>query len=171
MRMRHFGLSLQLIILTAAMFGFGFALVPIYNIFCDLTGLGGRTASEAQQVVEQPDLDRTVRLEFIASVNRGAPFEFKPTVSSMNIHPGQRYQTSYRAVNLQGDAITAQAVPSVAPGLAAEHLKKIECFCFTQQSFAASEDKEMGVTFMVDSALPAHIDTLTLSYTLFSVGE
>jgi cytochrome c oxidase assembly protein subunit 11 len=169
--MRHTELSLKLAVLTIAMFGFGFALVPIYDVFCDLTGLGGRTASAAVQVVERPDPTRTVRLEFVASVNRAAPFEFEPAVGSMRVHPGQVYQTTYRARNRRTQPVTAQAVPSVTPGLAAEHLKKIECFCFTEQSFAAGEDKEMGVTFMIDPALPAHIDTLSLSYTLFAVKE
>lgn len=161
-------LSLKLVLLTVAMFGFGFALVPIYDIFCDITGLGGRTATAAETVAELPLIDRTVRLEFISSVNRGAPFEFRPTVSSMQVTPGQIYETAYFARNLTAAGIVAQAVPSVAPGLAAAHLKKIECFCFTEQAFEPNEGRDMGVRFMVDPDLPGHIDTLTLSYALFA---
>jgi cytochrome c oxidase assembly protein subunit 11 len=150
------------------MFGFGFALVPIYDVFCDVTGFGGRTASSAENVVEQPVADRGVRLEFVASVDRSAPFEFRPTVASMRVQPGRIYETAYFARNLRDSDIVSQAVPSVAPGLAAQYLKKIECFCFTEQAFSAGEGRDMGVTFMVDPELPLHIDTLTLSYALFA---
>jgi cytochrome c oxidase assembly protein subunit 11 len=167
--MRHGNLGIKLALLTVAMFGFGFALVPIYDVFCDVTGLGGRTASAAETVVERPVVDRSVRLEFIASTDRSAPFEFRPTLSSMQITPGKLYETAYFARNLLDRHIVARAVPSVAPGLAAEHLKKIECFCFTEQAFDAGEGREMGVTFMVDPELPEYIDTLTLSYALFAL--
>jgi cytochrome c oxidase assembly protein subunit 11 len=164
-------LSLKLALITVAMFGFGFALVPIYEVFCEVTGFGGRTASTAQSVVERPVTDRSVRLEFVASVNRGAGFEFEPTVSSLQIQPGRVYDTAYFARNLRDQAVVSQSVPSVAPGLAAQYLRKIECFCFTEQAFGPGEGRDMGVTFMVDPALPAHIDTLTLSYALFAVEK
>jgi cytochrome c oxidase assembly protein subunit 11 len=112
-----------------------------------------------------------VRLEFVASVNRGAGFEFEPTVSSLQIQPGRVYDTAYFARNLRDQAVVSQSVPSVAPGLAAQYLRKIECFCFTEQAFGPGEGRDMGVTFMVDPALPAHIDTLTLSYALFAVEK
>ena len=168
---RHTELSLKLVLLTVAMFGFGFALVPIYDVFCDLTGLGGRTAESAVDVAETVAADRQVRLEFIASVDRSAPFEFRPTESSIDIQPGRLYDTTYWARNLTHEDIIGQAVPSVAPGIAAQYLKKVECFCFTEQQFGADEGREMGVTFMVDPGLPAHIDTLTLSYALFAVKK
>lgn len=169
--MRHSDLSLKLVLLAAAMFGFGFALVPIYDVFCEVTGFGGRTAATAASVVEQPVADRRVRLEFVASADRSAPFEFRPTQSSMEIQPGRLYDTTYFARNLRGAPVVGQAVPSVAPGRAAEYLKKIECFCFTEQAFAAGEGRELGVTFMIDPALPAHIDTLTLSYAIYAVEK
>jgi cytochrome c oxidase assembly protein subunit 11 len=169
--MRHTDLSLKLALIAVAMFGFGFALVPIYDVFCEVTGFGGRTASAAQSVVESPVTDRSVRLEFVASVNRGAHFEFRPTQSSIEIVPGRLYETAYYARNLRSEPVVSQAVPSVAPGLAAQYLKKIECFCFTEQSFGPGEGRDMGVTFMVDPELPAHIDTLTLSYALFAVEK
>jgi cytochrome c oxidase assembly protein subunit 11 len=169
--MRHTDLSLKLVLITVAMFGFGFALVPIYDVFCEVTGFGGRTAAAAESVVESPVADRSVRLEFVASVNRGAGFEFEPTVSSLQIQPGRVYDTAYFARNLRDEAVVSQSVPSVAPGLAAQYLKKIECFCFTEQAFGPGEGRNMGVTFMVDPELPAHIDTLTLSYALFAVEK
>ena len=169
--MRHKDLSLKLVLLAVAMFAFGFALVPIYDVFCEVTGFGGRTATVAARVIEQPVAGRHVRLEFVASVDRAAPFEFRPTQSSMEVEPGRLYDTSYFAKNLMSRAVVGQAVPSVAPGQAAEYLKKIECFCFTEQAFAAGEGRELGVTFMIDPALPAHVDTLTLSYALYAVEK
>ncbi len=169
--MRHKDLSLKLLLLAVAMFCFGFALVPIYDVFCEVTGWGGRTATAAASVVESPVADRSVRLEFVSSVDRSAPFEFRPTQSSMEIQPGRVYETSYFARNLRSESVVGQAVPSVAPGQAAEYLKKIECFCFTEQAFAAGEGRELGVTFMIDPALPAHVDTLTLSYAIYAVEK
>jgi cytochrome c oxidase assembly protein subunit 11 len=111
--MRDNRLSLKLALLTVAMFGFGFALVPIYDVFCAVTGFGGRTSATAQTVVEHPDENRSVRLEFIASVNRSAPFEFHPNVASMQVTPGKIYETAYFARNQTDAAIVARAVPSV----------------------------------------------------------
>ena len=164
-------LSLKLALLTVAMFGFGFALVPIYDVFCDLTGLGGRTAMSAATVDAEPDYSRSVRMEFVASVDRSTPFEFRPKQSSMQLVPGEVYETAYFAQNLTGAGMTTTAVPSVTPGLAAEHVKKIECFCFTEQKFDPEEGRDMGVIFMVDRELPDHIDTLTLSYALFTAEK
>jgi cytochrome c oxidase assembly protein subunit 11 len=169
--MRHSDLSLKLVLLAVAMFGFGFALVPIYDVFCEVTGFGGKTDAVAASVVESPVAGRHVRLEFVASTDRSAPFEFRPTQSSMQVEPGRLYDTAYFAHNLRDQPVVAQAVPSVAPGRAAEYLKKIECFCFTEQAFGPGEGRDMGVTFMVDPALPAQIDTLTLSYSLFAVEK
>jgi len=167
--MQHRDLSLKLVALAAAMFLFGFALVPLYDVFCDITGLGGRTESTAAAVVERVDVDREVRIEFVASLERGAPWRFAPAVSSMRVHPGQIYTAYFRAENLRDAALTGQAVPSVAPGLAAKHLRKIECFCFTQQDFGPLEARDMPVVFMIEPELPEHIDTLTLSYTFFAL--
>jgi cytochrome c oxidase assembly protein subunit 11 len=169
--MRHSVLSLKLLVLAVAMFGFGFALVPIYDVFCEITGFGGKTDAAATVAVESPVAGRSVRLEFLASTDRTAPFEFRPVRSSIEVEPGRLYDTTYFAHNLRDQPIVTRAVPSVAPGLAAQYLKKIECFCFTEQAFGPGEGREMAVTFMVDPALPAHIDTLTLSYALFAVEK
>ncbi len=166
---RH--LALKVAGLAAAMFAFGFALVPLYDVFCEITGFGGKTAATAAAVVEAPDLERTVRVEFIASVARGAPWAFAPEVSHMDVHPGQLYETHFRARNLTGSRLVAQAVPSVAPGPAARHFNKVECFCFTSQEFAPHEEQTLKLAFMVAPELPTHFDTLSLSYTYFSASN
>lgn len=158
--------------LGLAMFAFGFALVPLYDVICAVTGFGGKTASAAAAVVaEQPDPSRTVRVELLASVPRGVPFTLEPEVSHLDVHPGQIYETHFRARNLTGSPLTAQAVPSVAPGAAARYFKKFECFCFTSQQFAANEELTLKLSFMVAAELPAAVDTLSLSYTYFSASN
>jgi cytochrome c oxidase assembly protein subunit 11 len=158
----------KLLGLVAAMFAFGFALVPLYDAFCAITGYGGKTANASEQVVERPDATRTVRVEFVASVARGAPWSFDPAVSHMNVHPGEIYETHYRATNLTGTKLVAQAVPSVAPGAAAKFFQKTECFCFTTQTFEPRETLDLKLVFMVAPELPKHVDTLTLAYTYFT---
>ena len=158
--------------LSVAMFAFGFfALPPLYDTFCEITGFGGRTAGAASTAVERPDPDRTVRVEFLAAVPRGVPFTLDPEVSHIEVHPGQMYETHYRARNLTGAPLTAQAVPSVAPGSAARYFNKVECFCFTSQSFQPHEDLTLTLAFMVAPELPAHVDTLSLSYTYFTASN
>jgi cytochrome c oxidase assembly protein subunit 11 len=164
-------LTAKLAGLCVAMFGFGFALVPLYDVFCQITGLGGRTSSQPQQVVENVDVDRTIRVEFVGALASGAPWEFRPTVSHMEVHPGQLYETHYFARNLTGVELVGHATPSVSPGSAAKFFKKVHCFCFTSQEFAPHEGREMQVLFMVDPDLPAHIDTLTLGYTFFALDQ
>ena len=153
------------------MFTFGFALVPLYDVFCALTGFGGKTAAAAVAVVEAPDPTRTVRVEFLASVARGAPWELAPEVSHLDVHPGQLYETHFRARNLSGAPLVAQAVPSVAPGPVARYFHKAECFCFTTQEFQPHEERELKLTFVVAPELPAHVGTLSLAYTYFSVAN
>ena len=161
-------LIIKLVALTVAMFGFGFALVPLYDVFCQITGFGGRTNTVAATVVEQPDPNRRVRVEFVATVAPTAPWEFRPTVGHMDVQPGALTETSFFARNLAGSSLTGHATPSVAPGQAAKFFQKTECFCFTPQTFAAGEVKDMPVVFILDPTLPAHIDTVTLSYTFYA---
>jgi cytochrome c oxidase assembly protein subunit 11 len=164
-------LVLKVATLVALMFGFGFALVPLYDVFCAVTGFGGKTAAAAVAVVETPDQNRTVRIEFLAAVPRGVPFTLEPEVSHLEVHPGQLYETHYRARNLTGSPLTAQAVPSVAPGSAARYFNKAECFCFTSQSFEPHEELTLKLAFMVATDLPEHVDTLSLSYTYFTAAN
>jgi len=159
---------LKLVALTLGMFGFGYLLVPLYDVFCEITGIGGRTSGEAAQVAElQPDLNRTIRVEFVGSVNASGPWEFRPDQASLVVHPGQVYQTTFWARNKRDEGVVGHAVPSVAPGQAAKYFSKTECFCFTEQAFGPGEGRHMPVVFIIDPDLPAHVDTLTLSYTFF----
>lgn len=167
----HRNLVLKLGAMTFGMFLFGFALVPMYDIFCDLTGFGGRTAETPQTVERAVNLERTVRVEFVTALGQVAPWEFAPDQGSMEVHPGELYEAYFTARNLTAQQLVGQAVPSVAPGLAAEHFKKIECFCFTQQAFEANETRQLKLLFSVEPELPEYVDTLSLSYTLFAVTQ
>ncbi|MCB1918594.1 MAG: cytochrome c oxidase assembly protein [Candidatus Competibacteraceae bacterium] len=162
----------RMLFITVAMFGFGFAMVPIYDVLCQVTGLNGKTGGRV--VATEPmkiDESRTVTVEFVANLNVTAPWEFSPQVDRMTVHPGQFYQTHFHARNLTNQPLVAQAIPSVSPGLAATHFQKIECFCFSRQQFQAGESKEMPVTFRIDPDLPPDVRTVTLSYTFFRLDE
>ena len=159
----------RLLLVVVAMFGFGYLLVPLYDVFCEITGFGGRTNTTATTVAPAPDLQREIRVEFMTTVNEYAPFEFAADVDSMVAHPGQIYVATFTARNVSGEDRTAQAVPSVAPTGAAGHFTKIECFCFEQQNFAAGEARAMPMQFIIDPDLPAHVDTITLNYTFFDL--
>ncbi|MGI9248223.1 MAG: cytochrome c oxidase assembly protein [Woeseiaceae bacterium] len=161
----------QLLVLVAAMFGFGFLLVPLYDVFCEITGFGGRTNATAAVVEEAPDLSREIRVEFVTTVNSYAPFEFAADVDSMTVHPGKMYFATFTAKNLDDNDKVAQAVPSVAPISAAEHFTKIECFCFTSQDFVANEERAMPLQFIIDPDLPEYVDTITLQYTFFDTAR
>ena len=161
-------LALKLVVMAGSMFAFGFLLVPLYDVFCDVTGLGGKTSSTAAIVeAEAPDESRVITVEFVASVNEHAPWEFRPSVATIEIHPGKLYDATFFARNLTNKKLVGQAVPSVAPGVAAKYFRKTECFCFTSQEFAAAEARDLALRFIVDPELPEHIDRLTLSYTFF----
>jgi cytochrome c oxidase assembly protein subunit 11 len=140
---------------------------PLYNVFCEITGFGGRTNTEAYAATEAPDESRTIRIEFNTQANEYAPFEFSADRDSMEVHPGQMYFATFTAKNLTGMQKVAQAVPSVSPVSATEHFKKIECFCFTSQEFAAHEERSLPLQFIVDPELPDYVDTITLQYTFF----
>lgn len=159
----------RLLFVVVGMFGFGFALVPLYDVFCDITGLNGKTGGRlALSDALQVDMSREVEVEFLASLNANMPWEFKPMQHSIKVHPGQPTRVEYVAINKTDRAITGQAVPSVAPGQAAEYFEKTECFCFTEQKLEPGERKQMPVIFVVDPDLPEDISQLALSYTFFT---
>ncbi len=159
-----------LLLVAVGMFGFAFALVPLYNIFCELTGINGKTSGQAAVSVQtSPILEREVTIQFLAHVGRGMPWEFRPMESRLRVRLGEVNETRFYVRNHANQAVTGQAVPSVAPGLAARYLHKIECFCFTQQTLEAGEEMEMLVKFYMGVDLPADINTLSLSYALFPV--
>ncbi len=158
----------RLLFAVVAMFGFGFALVPLYDVFCDITGINGKTGdqitlSETMKV----DTSREIKVEFVASLNAEMPWEFRPVQKSVRVHPGEPTRIDYVAINKTDNRIIGQAVPSVAPGLAAQYFQKTECFCFTEQILEAKEQKIMPVIFVVDPGISEDINEITLSYTFF----
>ena len=161
-------LTLKLGAFALGSFAFGFALVPLYDVLCDLTGFGNQKAlAEQRMSVENPDDTRTITVDFVADLPSVGNWEFRPVVSSMKINPGRLYKTEFTAHNLTGYATTAQAVPNIAPGQAAGYFRKTECFCFTPQHFAVNEQRPMVVRFVVDPAIPRSVDRITLSYTFY----
>ena len=161
----------KLLIIAVMMFGFGYALVPIYKKICEITGVNLLTPKDSMVGDignTQVDKTRTITIEFDA--NAQGPWRFRPTVASMQVHPGEMAQVVYEVVNMQAHSIDAQAIPSYAPQQASVHFKKMECFCFKQQTLGPNQAKQMPVVFYIDPALPKDVKTITLSYTFFEVG-
>ena len=169
---RNRSLAARLVLMAAGSFAFGFALVPLYDVVCEVTGIGSRDrlsragTADGQSPVE----GRTIVVEFTASVPAGG-WIFEPVDATLEVQPGRLYETHYRARNLAAGAVTGQAVPSVAPMRAARYFVKTECFCFTPQLFAEGEEREMAVRFIVDRELPPGIDRLTLSYAFYDMPQ
>ncbi len=158
----------RLAFLVVGMFGFGFALVPLYDVFCDVTGLNGKTENQASAVESyRIDDKREIKVEFLASLNENMPWEFRALQDSVTVHPGQPVKIEYIARNKTDSDIIGQAVPSVSPGLAAKYFQKTECFCFTDQLLKAGEEKIMPVLFVVDPSISDELHEITLSYTFF----
>jgi cytochrome c oxidase assembly protein subunit 11 len=163
----------RLAVLVLGMFGFGFALVPLYDVLCQVTGLNGKTGRiELEQALsDNVDTGRMVTVEFLATVNSDLPGEFRPVVKKVRVHPGEVTEVRYHARNLNDHSITGQAVPSLAPGLAAKYFNKTECFCFTRQTLGPREARDMPLRFVVDPDLPVDIRTVSLSYTFYQAGD
>jgi cytochrome c oxidase assembly protein subunit 11 len=151
------------------MFGFGYSLVPLYNVFCEVTGLNGKTGelSAAEAAALRPDLEREVTVEFVTSVSAGLPWRFSAPAQKVVVHPGVVTAVEFAIVNDGGRDMVGQAIPSVAPATAARYFSKTECFCFTQQPLVAGQLKKMPVRFVVDPKLPVDVQTVTLGYTFF----
>jgi cytochrome c oxidase assembly protein subunit 11 len=160
-------LSRRLGLVALGMFGFGFALVPFYNQICAALGLN--SLAQADVVNTQIDRSRTVTIELDSNAHH-LPWRFRPLVQHVQVHPGELTTVEYEIVNVREAPVTGQAVPSYGPQLAAEYFKKIECFCFTQQTLAAGETRRMPVTFVVDPSLPKSVSSIALSYTFFEVA-
>ena len=160
--------GLKLAAVALGMFAFGYALVPLYNVICDVTGLNGKTGRVEAENSGDVDTSRWVTVEFTGNSMSGLPWEFQPRQKTLRVHPGQTAVAYYEARNTSAEVITGQAVPSVAPNKAAAHFKKIECFCFTRQTLAALETRQMPVRFVVDAKLPQTVHTVTLSYAFFN---
>lgn len=167
----------KLAVITLGMFGFGYALIPIYRHICELTGINILAVAERQVIGAsssatpentQVDRSRLITVEFDANV-RG-PWDFKPEKRSIQVHPGELTTVMYEFRNIQDRTMAAQAIPSYAPKQAAAHFSKLECFCFNQYTLAPGEKKEWPVAFVIDPKLSRDVSTITLSYTFFEVG-
>ncbi len=159
----------RLSIVAVAMFGFGFALVPFYDQICRALGVNSLVEKSEAEPNTRVDFSRKVTIEFDAN-SHGMPWHFQPAVRYLEVHPGQMVHMEYEVANVRSAPVTGQAVASYGPKLAGQYVKKLDCFCFTQQTLGAGETRRMPVTFVVDGSLPADINTFTLSYTFFEVA-
>lgn len=180
---RHNRLIIKLLLMVAGAFIFAFALVPIYNVLCEATGFNGKTSGKSvirdgfgigglqtgTAPVSRVNTARTVRVEFTGTVMPGLSWDMRPLTLSLDIHPGELQQVSYLVRNTSDRSITGQAVPSVTPGQAAQHFEKIECFCFSQQTLAPGEAREMPLAFIVKPEVDDDISHITLSYAFFGL--
>lgn len=155
------------------MFGFGYAMVPLYDLFCEVTGFGGKTdtISVDDAKLREVDQNRQVRVQFTGHASTSLPWEFSAETAQAELKPGQIYEFYYRVKNKSDRQITAQSTFNVTPPQAGGHLKKLECFCFTQQTLAANEERRMLVRMMVDPELPNSINELTLGYSFFKAKK
>jgi cytochrome c oxidase assembly protein subunit 11 len=163
--------SLKLAGVALGMFVFGYALVPLYDVICTVTGLNGKTGRAEAKVSGTVDESRWVTVEFTGNTMSGLPWEFRSQQKTLRVHPGEIAVATYVARNTATEAITGQAVPSLAPNKAAAYFKKIECFCFSQQHLKAGESKTMPVRFVVSTDLPKDVSTVTLSYAFFNADQ
>jgi cytochrome c oxidase assembly protein subunit 11 len=165
-------ITARLLALAAGMLGFAiFVMPPLYDAFCEITGLNGKTGGKYAAVPAAVNKDRLITVQFVASNNENMPWQFKPSVVSLKVHPGEVTETVFLAVNPTVEDMVGQAIPSLVPFKAAEYFHKTECFCFNQQTLAAGESAELPLRFIVDPEIPASVNTITLSYTLFDVTD
>lgn len=163
----------KLALFAVAMFGFGYALVPLYNVVCEVTGIGGKTGTitQAEAATDVVDMDRLVTVEFDTNVDASLPWKFTAKEFKAKVHPGEVAEAVFIAENTSDKPIIGKAIPSVAPEIASKYFNKTECFCFTQQLLKAGERKEMLVRYIVGSELPDDILVMTLSYKFFQVSD
>jgi cytochrome c oxidase assembly protein subunit 11 len=161
----------KLSLAVVAMYGFSYALVPIYDTFCEITGLNGKTNEVAYVVNDIKEDNRFVTVKFISNVANSAPLYFEPSVSEMTVQVGKPYNTHYVMKNNSSKQLHTTASPSVTPGKHAEYFKKIECFCFNQQTINAGEVKDLGIQFIIDNELPNDSGDIVLSYTMFDISN
>ncbi|MES2323180.1 MAG: cytochrome c oxidase assembly protein [Pseudomonadota bacterium] len=161
----------KLVVIAVLMFGFGYALVPVYKQMCEVLGINVLTQADGMATYDQNtqvDKSRTITVELDG--NAQGPWRFRPTTRSIEVHPGELNTVMYEVVNTQNREVQAQAIPSYAPQSATPHFKKVECFCFKQQTMKPHEARQMPVVFFIDPALPREVKTITLSYTFFEIA-
>jgi len=162
----------KLLFTVVGMFGFGFAMVPLYDVICDITGLNGKTDDQNVAIQEPTSIgERLITVQFLSQNSAGMDWDFGANDAQVKVHPGEVKVVSYYAKNVHDYVMTGQAIPSVAPNEAARYLKKLECFCFQEQVLQPGEQVEMGIRFFIDENIPEHITKLTLSYSLFDITD
>jgi cytochrome c oxidase assembly protein subunit 11 len=163
----------KLVFIVLGMFAFGWALVPLYDLLCDVTGLGGRTGGAYTYDAAEARVDnsRLVKVNFITNTNGGMPWKFWSEKGGMRVHPGELREAKFYVKNTTSKRMVGQAVPSVVPTSAADYFHKTECFCFNSQLLEPGEEMEMPLRFVVDVNLPANIESIALSYALFDVTD
>jgi len=159
----------KLLIVAVLMFGFGYAMVPFYRAICDALGINNMVKADQPLVNTQVDTGRTLTIEFDTNLRSNLPWTFTAVEKSVRIHPGELTQVTFEVRNRSDRAVTGQAIPSFGPQVAGRYFKKLDCFCFSQQTLAPGEVRQMPVVFVVESALPQDVNTVTLSYTFFEV--
>jgi cytochrome c oxidase assembly protein subunit 11 len=164
----HWSLTGKLLGIALGSFGFAFALVPLYNVICGVTGVGDQTTLLRKvKAIENVDPNRTITIEFLGNVASAGEWDFQPVKRTIDIHPGKLYSAEFFAHNLTGRDTTAQAVPNIAPSKVAAFFHKTECFCFSPQHFTVNEQRNMPIRFIVDPAIPKYVDRITLAYTFY----
>jgi cytochrome c oxidase assembly protein subunit 11 len=165
-------LTFKLLGIALGSFAFGWALVPLYNVICGVTGVGDQTALLRKvKAVEKLDPSRTITIEFLGNPASAGSWDFRPVSQTLEVHPGKLYSTEFFAHNLTGHDVMAQAIPDIAPSKVAAFFHKTECFCFSPQHFNVNEQRNMPVRFIVDPAIPKYIDRITLAYTFYDASS
>jgi cytochrome c oxidase assembly protein subunit 11 len=162
----------NMLLAIIAMAAFAFMLVPLYNVFCDVTGLNGKLDLAVVAAIPQGmDISRQITVEFVVTQNQEMPWEFKPKHQSLVVHPGQLASTAYYAKNTSTKTMQAQAIPSISPSKVSKYFKKVECFCFNNQKLGPGESAYLGLRFYLDPDFPKDVQRVTLAYTIFDITE
>ena len=168
----HRSVLVKSLIGVVVMFMFAiFVLPPLYDLFCEITGIGGKTGDAYTATDIKVDSSRQVEVQFVATNNATMPWEFYPVEHKVFVHPGESKEIVFYAKNLTGKDMVGQAIPNVLPNNAADYFHKTECFCFNNQPLAAGDEAELAVVFIIDPDLPASVNTVTLSYTIFDITD
>ena len=159
----------KLAAVVVIMLAFGFAMIPLYDVFCEITGLNGKSNGLAVYSEQEADTSREITVQFMTITKNDMPWEFQPVTTQMKVYPGKEYEVAFKVKNKAGKTIVGQAIPSFSPNLVSQYFNKTECFCFNQQTLLAGEAEAMPMRFFIDKDLPAKYDTITLAYTLHNV--
>jgi len=161
----------RIVIIALLMFGLGFAIAPYYDAVCSYFGISGRVKEASAEQAFQVDASREITLEFVTVVNGEMPLRFRAETSKLKLHPGQYYTVNFYAENTSDKKLVGRAIPSISPAWSSAYLKKVECFCFSEQEFEPHHERKMPVRFVIDPAVQADTKEMTLSYTFFDVTE